>query len=874
MNATKKFVWLVPLLVFASARAEELNMKDNVCGAIDWLEASNYDEETRPTSQAVIHLKKSNKLEVTEDTIGSFNAVRRIWPTTGAEIVFNVASNATVTTAIAHTWKAGDRSDAASDGLVVKRGPYDLTLVHGGRVSTGNMRDFDTNWRVEEGRVIVPPKGASDPTISYLKRVDVWTNATFVLASGTGTYLASLHGAGTVTNRDSTAQGLGFESRVERGDFSGKLTGGISLFSGIAGEQDFTGTNSDFTTQVVIRGPGCVGVAAIGKTGEKSSLGTNGSILLSTRGGSLLNLATEPQTVDKTISLRDVAPAEGCVSTIDAGAFGGITFTGEWKASINANTEPSQRLVLSGSNTTEACVVDGTFNSTAVGGSVYTTYVTKKGTGIWRFNDKAAGRTALDGIAVEEGTLQFASLADRGLESALGCAKYFRADSSAVPTAIPTLPYAISLGGGETDGLLEYVGNKGFFCTTRPAVLAGKGGFKNDTDHVIRFAGVKSVTAGDKTLVLAGTSMRSNEVADVVEEAGTIGIRKEGTGTWVLGGDVKASGPIEVKGGKLIVRKCAPGRASWYRWTVTSARTSTYTYVETSDFGLFDAEGAWVNVLARQDNYADIEPGQVALQTHYGYKSGQNRSNHWSTLCSGPKTRDYGLNIGMLQPGKSTLTAAISSGVEAYLPVLMRLPEGANEVTSYDYANVWRNGYDVGAYVLESSVDGLHWTTVTNCTEVPPAPGTGSSNWWWVYANTARLGGSTEPATHAGGLPISGVTTNTFTVLPQMGALSVAPGSSLEFEGFSPVVSTLKVDPVNGMGTLKGATFAEGGTLALEKKPQDGVTLPARFEDATDLAALNNWMVSIGGTFKPGYAIQASPDGIKVLKSGLCVIVR
>ena len=868
-----KGAWLVPLLALSSAMAEELNMKDGVCGAIDWLSAANYEEETQPTAQAVIRLKKSNKLEVTSSTLASFNSVKRIWPVAGAEIVFDLDSDSTITTAISHTYEAGDRSNADADGLVIKRGAHDLTLVYGSRVSSEVMRDFDTNWRIESGCVFMPSKGASDPKLSYAKRIEVWEGATFAVGSGTTTYIASLHGAGTVTNQGATTS-LGFESRTERGEFSGKLTGDLSLFSGIAGVQELTGTNSNISTEVFIRGSGRVGVALIGKSGETSSLGSNGSIVLSTKGGSLENLATERQTVDKAIAFRDVAVQEGSVSTIDAGAFGGITFTGDWGPRINDISEPSQRLVLSGSNDVEACVVDGKFNSATVGGSVYTTYVTKKGTGIWRFNDKAAGRSGMDGIAVEEGTLQFESLADRGLESSLGFAKYFRADSWDKPSVIATVPYAFSLGGGETDGLLEYVGEKGFFCTTRPAVLQGKGGFKNDTSHIIRFAAVKSVTPGDKTLVLAGASLRSNEVADVVEASGTIGIRKEGVGTWVLGGDVMASGPIEVMGGKLVVRKHSPGRASWYRWTVTSARDASKFYVEASDFGLFDADGTWVNVLARQDNYADIEPGQVALQSHYGYKSGADRPNHWSTICSGPKDRNYGLNIGMLKPGATSLTAAINSGVETYLPVLMRLPDGANEVVSYDYANVWRNGYDIGSYVLESSVDGLHWTTVTNCTEVPPAPGTGSSSWWWVYANTARLGASTEPTTHTGGMPISGVTTNTFTVLPQIGAVYVAPGASLEFEGVSPAISTLKVDSAGGMGTLKGATLAESGTLVLAQKPQDGVVLPANLEDVDNLAALNNWSVSIGGMVKPGYSVQARANGIRVLKSGMYLLVH
>ena len=157
-------------------------------------------------------------------------------------------------------------------------------------------------------------------------------------------------------------------------------------------------------------------------------------------------------------------------------------------------------LVLSVDNPTNACVMAGALDSSLdTSGNTNRLYITKTGAGIWRFADHAT-RNGVGGIAVEEGTLQFDTLAEKGVMCALGTAEDSHSDYYGVYDASKNEGYAFSAGSATTEGTFEYTGSTPVWVTQRPMVLNGDVRFKNDGNAAFRYANVTPKTAGAKTV--------------------------------------------------------------------------------------------------------------------------------------------------------------------------------------------------------------------------------------------------------------------------------------------------------------------------------------------------------------------------------------
>jgi autotransporter-associated beta strand protein len=200
---------------------------------------------------------------------------------------------------------------------------------------------------------------------------------------------------------------------------------------------------------------------------------------------------------------------------------------------------------------------------------------------------------------VDEGTLQFTSLAEKGFISSLGLATELFKDYCGAKDESKRASYAFALGGDSTEGALEYVGDKDEFCSERNAWLCGDGAFVNNASSKIRFRGVSSVAEGETPVsrlvkfTVRGESTAENEILDITDSAERpVSVVKDGAGTWVLGGEQSFRGSLEVRNGKLIVRR--PETYTWHRWTITSKEGtggSANSYYQMQEFAVFDAEG-------------------------------------------------------------------------------------------------------------------------------------------------------------------------------------------------------------------------------------------------------------------------------------------
>ena len=140
--------------------------------------------------------------------------------------------------------------------------------------------------------------------------------------------------------------------------------------------------------------------------------------------------------------------------------------------------------------------------------------------------------------------------------------------------------YAYKLGATNAAGvanataLLEYVGETPAKVTTRPAVLAARGGFKSSA-AAFDFTGVQALDAGAKTLLLDGDTV-VNTVRDVTDGPGKVGVEKNGSGTWILDGTNTFTGPVAVNAGRLVL--AAPYKDySWYRFNIKSITGTSMT---------------------------------------------------------------------------------------------------------------------------------------------------------------------------------------------------------------------------------------------------------------------------------------------------------
>ncbi|MBR0066604.1 MAG: autotransporter-associated beta strand repeat-containing protein, partial [Kiritimatiellae bacterium] len=201
--------------------------------------------------------------------------------------------------------------------------------------------------------------------------------------------------------------------------FAGRIVGkGIRWYSG--GNVRLTGTNSNFSGSMQIWSGyndfsrrGVTGLAKIGHANEESSAGIHREMASREHGACFLYLG-EGETTSKEYYYYNNQNNDG-MHVWDAGAHGGVTFTGKWGHGGSSSTR-AERLVLTGSNTAP-CVISGEW----AGDNSAPTYVIKRGTGTWTFADNSSRRFT-GGMAVEEGVLRFASIADTNVVCSLGLA--------------------------------------------------------------------------------------------------------------------------------------------------------------------------------------------------------------------------------------------------------------------------------------------------------------------------------------------------------------------------------------------------------------------------------------------------------------------
>ena len=607
-------------------------------------------------------------------------------------------------------------------------------------------------------------------------------------------------------------------------------------------------------------------------------------------------------------------------SFIDAGAYGGLDLAGD--VSVSYYQGKMERLVLTGSNSVP-CQISGelTAGDEQKNGATGGLFFIKRGSGTWRFADAVSGNTLNQKlrnnrttVTIEEGTLQFDSLADTNRYCSLGLGTRLQEPYSGAFDASHNVDYFFRLGRTSANGsipVLELSGlgsaDWGVNVGTRKVAMAGSGRISNASNNRFRLGGVSALAGGEeetKYLYLGGTRDGGDEILDLTDGAGKLGVVKDGSGTWTLGGDVNFTGLLDVREGTLVVKRYN-SRNTWFRFTITEMlQNSDYYYhyfVESdgsqsaypfgkgyqfglAEFGLFDASGNQVNMgVTNCWKSSEIEANGIA----YDYAgvggidtiqyNGSNPANYnLEKLCD----RNFGSTVHSWWAdncGGGNLSQTNSSGWASFV---LRLPPGAAEVSSWDVGQFYnltssKSGIlrNITACILESSPDGVNWSVVTNVTRVPLSESNKDLQKYWCSDLSTTL----KPHT---GWPLQGDSGRTWTVMPNT-PVKVAAGATLRADisaneaAGKPVLNNITVDLAGG-GTIDGFAFASSGTLnvkGLPKRLGESKFIPLNFANADGLGNVARWTLMADGEEVIGDALRVTSDGITVITPGMTIVI-
>lgn len=789
-----------------------------------------------------------------------------------------------------------------NSGQVVKRGTGALYLCStnstAANASKPGRYDYDTTLVVEAGDLYLP-QGIVPAELSYYA-LAISNNATLHLADLPAAkpthYVGLLFGEenALVTNSHENAHS-DCQFHVSGGEYAGVLAN-LRFLSreGNSRATRLTGSRSTMTSNVTAdwnRGAGPSESASstlcfttIGRSGEPSSVGTGGALVFGQVGGAFAYEGAD-ETTDKALYFQ--YPGNN-ILFFDAGPNGGLVFDSDSKWNIGYTQAANFRmasLVLQGDNA-RPCEIAAEIEAKVNNSVTNRVFITKRGSGAWRFRDNTK-RSGIGGLAVEEGTLQFDSLEERGIMTALGDGVDVHSDYYGEYDASKRVDYNFNLGAATTEGAMEYTGTAGAWTGTRPIVLSGDARLSNNGSAPFRFSGVTPKTAGGKKLTLDGSGTGENVIADVVDTAADpISIVKEGNGTWVLSNtNATLHGSLSVEGGTLKVRSPA-GKYTWYLWHVrgvlfpdgdpTGVSAGKPDSVQVEELALYRTNDYMrVNLgMTYQADYLSIQPGQVAYFDRRTY-SGKNLGNlfdgskgtRWSTLVNGkvPRTDDP----------------------SSWCKIVQRFAADVPEIGGYDF-QCWFGypysdktrfdlfGKDPLSWSLSGSVDGIHWDNVHDITNALSETsdmrvGPWSDRFYAAQSQDDALQSCSTNSHH-----VVGHSSSTVNPLAHVTSVKVAKGATLVAEGAPMEVKGLVIDAVDA-GTLDNFTFAEEGTLDVLNLPKGGsVELPLEFANvpAEEIAKLANWSLTIGGEVKSSKSIAIRNGKVCIDSSGLMLIFR
>ena len=904
---------IVACVMSLAAMAATRTLKD---GVSDWTKEDSYDEGVVPTANDVVALPADRAVTLDASDSASWalvESLERIVPEGDTSVLtVNVSSgDATLTTPFSSSQEveANGAPVYSGTGCIVKTGSGNLNLGSSAgryRAAGGNYFDYYAALTIRSGTVTLPqevdragnlyygPTAISNGATLVAMKLSDSAPAVYPVA-----WLWKLVGEGTVTSYGTRQLGVRAWRSSDMHEFAGKFSGTLPF--ALTGRIRLTGTQSDSTSVFTVYcnygslvggwWGGYAEVLKLGKTGEDSSFGASDTIRTDVHGGGLVYIG-DGEECDKTFLMRDSIAYAG-YNFIDAGATGGINWSGGWgQAEYNADSTMTHRLVIMGSNVNE-CVMSGIIVDTPAHGSdnykKYPIYIIKRGTGTWRMADNA-NRTGGGGYAIEEGTLRYDSIAEKGIVCSLGTATNLTENYTGADLENHRADYAYLLG-SENGATMEFSGLNGGKCSTRPVAVKGRGRFKVSGAGEFSFKGFSAHESGAELFLDTDRTDGLVAVGDISDGVAPLRVVKTGSGTMTVSGGASFTGGLSVNEGTLVVNG-ANRPYQWIRWIVKEKGTFCSRYsgvaatgydsnmsLQMEEFALFDEDGKrldkGISFSDLTSDFYNMPAGSVAKETPSEICTVSTSGKTLAAYFDGKAGSVDGVWAGIVV--KTTLWGFCSMNTPAYwFKMIERLPVGSKPAVSFDLAAYYPStNSSVAKYVtavaLEGSVDGWNWEPVVerNELEVPSA----GPRWYGnTDASLVSASGSTYTMKDHVGFPMRGTSTNGVSELTM--PVSVAAGATLAADG-EVTISSLRISAVAN-GTISGFSFAENGVLDV---PDMGhvtsvVKLPVDISGCQSAANIASWALHVNGRETSCRIGGVSGDGITIIPSGMTITIR
>ena len=820
------------------------------------------------------------------------NTLARIVPRDGAVFEVDVPAAYEGRALLAVPVSEFGLENATDSGILRKAGDGALELTSYGNVmDDAKVKDYYVNVEVNGGDLHLYAGGTTPAELFHFQNVSVAEGATLHTCYVGYACFSGLNGEGFVTLDNTEA-----EQRIRligsgTSAYSGLMTGKIRI-DVTAGRHDILCPTNTIDT-ICLDGTGVCGFTRFGANDStaESSLGS-GNFNFGRLTG-IIYLGPGDESSSKSFWFSDD-------NFIDAGANGGFTLSGTFTRSNSSDMNPQFfRLGLGGSNTVNAAKISGAIIGDRKG-QCHIIYLDKYGTGVWHLMNSSS-RGGLGVIDVQDGTLRYDTIAEKGKMCSLGCATNLFAEKKGITYATGTpVDYAMVLGGDGTTGTLEYSGTAEAQCHSRPIAIRTNGRFVSNGSSY-HLENVYALGNGSRTLTLDGEGPCVNVASGLSDgkDGGTLTVVKEGSGEWHLTGTNTFTGPLLVKGGTLRVSNYSKYR--WYRicftenlygcsrYTVVSASPPTESamgYIQMLEMGLYDSEGYCLIAGFRTDE-VNGKPSAGGIERHSfdGIYCGMTNSvvalgtkNAQDFISNGQLFQlfDNKKNTKMAVKVVNSSVGIVQSDPSTWMPIVVRLPDDAGEAVRIDFmGSISRtgeyNGRCLTAYRLDASIDGVRWDigiAQNTALEVPEAGG----RWYSDPDNTSVSTGRRQNKGYVIDSPTPSVLNHhAFT------KVGVANGGVLEVLGEPLTISGLEIDASASAGAMSNIVFAAEGTVNVVNADVSGgaaLELPGDYSELDGFANLSGWHVSLDGDGCVSKSIGIRDGKLLLLPKGFRFILR
>lgn len=739
---------------------------------------------------------------------------------------------------------------------IVKTGAGTLQFSSTSESSGSAYYDYLARLEIKTGTLRLPEGSVSGTTYRRSHDIVVDAGAKLVVGNlGNGSYLqvdGLISGEGEITSPDANnLVNLTVNGNPHSGykcSFAGLISGKIAIRP-INTRVDLLNTANTFTGGITCESvdpskPSIIGAVDFGgaQAGVASSIGTGGITLKQNGGIAYVGTTAGSSGSSRTIYFNDYG------TIVDGGEYGAFTLNLQPRSPDNNNRT---RWIIFQGDGLEPNTWSGSFGERWPSGEAEADHVShrivKDGKGTWIFTARTDRKFA-GVVEVNDGTLQFASLAAKGTACSLGTGDYLFAKEFKAASAATRVTDAFEVGGTDSTATMEYTGAADVTCADRSFALKGDARIKTNAGK-LDLTGFKPLNGANATLRLAG-STQGNVAHDITTPSGSINLVKEDAGSWTIDGEASFKGKVAVNGGTLAVKRA--DRYPWYRFIVKETYltyTNSFpgvsesvtdwraTHVGIQELGLFDADGKRQNLnLTKTSKTATaLAPGEYAYRNYAG-TGAVNDGRTWADAFKDDS------NTIQISSGKTP----VKSDTTSWVTIVMRLAETANPITSYDLVcGCSPKSGDTDWYIsptafeLQGSFDGTTWVSIGSVNAV--APPDWHANWYCRYnGTTAYTKGINQE--HKGYEAATAVAPDVFN---NVESVSVAEGATLQATG-SVTVNGLEVD-VDGAGTIDGFTFAETGVLNIVTHNKGYYQLPGTYTNVKGFNNLPNWTLKVNG---------------------------